>query len=183
MAERTARRASPGGRAVADPNRADETAEAGVRKGPRFDASRHCGAHAKDDPNRFCRNRKGFKTDHVGAGHCFLHGGRTPNGRKFAVHEVAVAEALASFAGVPLKKLGEALAREAAARAIVTDPDDVERFTGNVRAFAQASERAEGSEVTIESRLTFLAELPDDELEAAIAEAQRLIAMARGGVG
>lgn len=86
---------------------------------------------------------------------------------------------MAAFAGVPLKKLGEALAREAAARAIVTKPENVDDFTGNVRAFAAASERAEGSELTVESRLTFLAELPDEELDAAIAEAERLIATAR----
>jgi hypothetical protein len=144
------------------------------------DPAKLCGA--KTNPlvgEHPCRNGKGQRTDHRGFGQCWLHGGRAPNNRKYAAHEQAVAEALAAFAGVPLKKLGEALAREAAARAIVTETRDTERFGANVRAFAQASERAEGSELTVESRLTFLAELPDEELEAAIAEAQRLIEGAR----
>lgn len=150
-----------------------------------FDPAKHCGG--KTNPivgEKPCRNWRGQRTDHVGAGNCWLHGGRSPNGEKYARHEQAVALALAAFAGVPLKKLGEALAREAAARAIVTEPDNAVDFASHVRAFAAASERAEGSELTVESRLTFLAQLPDAELDAAIAEAERLINGARkpGGV-
>ncbi|MHB8573562.1 MAG: hypothetical protein ACYDAY_11525 [Candidatus Dormibacteria bacterium] len=35
-----------------------------------------CPATSKTTGNQ-CRNRAGFKTDHVGFGHCHLHGGRT----------------------------------------------------------------------------------------------------------
>jgi hypothetical protein len=36
-----------------------------------------CGAHGKQK-QRPCRNRAGFRTDHVGSGRCYLHGGRNP---------------------------------------------------------------------------------------------------------
>jgi len=38
-----------------------------------------CGAkRRRTDPPEYCRNRAGFKTDHVGIGRCHLHGGATP---------------------------------------------------------------------------------------------------------
>lgn len=44
--------------------------------------------------------RKGERTDHAGSGKCYLHGGRSPNGRKHAQTEAAVA-AVAKL-GIPL---------------------------------------------------------------------------------
>jgi hypothetical protein len=66
-----------------------------------FDPAAHCGA-ATNPLNGAtpCRMRKGFATDHVGSGHCNLHGGSSPNGRKAAGREAA-AQALAKL-GVPV---------------------------------------------------------------------------------
>lgn len=48
-----------------------------------------CGARTKSRAG-FCRNRAGFKTDHVGTGRCHLHGGATISGRKTAARELAL---------------------------------------------------------------------------------------------
>jgi hypothetical protein len=55
-----------------------------------FDPARHCGATGKQGGGP-CRHTKGFRTDHQGAGSCWLHGGRSPNGKQHAQHEAAVA--------------------------------------------------------------------------------------------
>jgi hypothetical protein len=70
--------------------------------GPRvFDPAVHCGA-ATNPLNGAtpCRRRKGQATDHVGSGHCNLHGGSSPNGKKAAGKEAAT-QALAKL-GVPV---------------------------------------------------------------------------------
>lgn len=82
--------------------------------GPRiFDSERQCGSGRKGKPLAGpCRNPKGFKTDHVGSGRCFLHGGSTPNGRKHAQSEAAkaiLAELAIPVAGNPLQVLQAAL--------------------------------------------------------------------------
>jgi hypothetical protein len=66
-----------------------------------FDPAIHCGA-ATNPLNGAtpCRQRKGFKTNHVGAGHCIYHGGSSPNGKLHASKEAAV-QALAKL-GVPV---------------------------------------------------------------------------------
>lgn len=43
----------------------------------------HCGARLKSRDG-LCGNRAGFRTDHVGFGSCYLHGGATETGRKHA---------------------------------------------------------------------------------------------------
>ena len=42
-----------------------------------------CGAKKRGsgDPGEPCRNRAGYKTDHVGSGRCYLHGGAKGSGR------------------------------------------------------------------------------------------------------
>lgn len=47
-----------------------------------------CGAERRSGGT--CRNRAGFKTDHVGTGRCHLHSGSTRNGRKHAAAELAI---------------------------------------------------------------------------------------------
>lgn len=47
-----------------------------------------CGARGKRT-GLPCRLVRGDRTDHPGAGRCWLHGGRTPNGRRFAAREAA----------------------------------------------------------------------------------------------
>ncbi len=66
-----------------------------------FDPERHCGG--KTNPLNGatpCRQAKGMRTDHVGTGNCWLHGGRTPNGERHAQHEAAT-KALAKL-GMPV---------------------------------------------------------------------------------
>jgi hypothetical protein len=53
-----------------------------------FDRARHCGATGKQGGGP-CRHPKGARTDHRGTGKCWLHGGRTPNGRRHAQTEAA----------------------------------------------------------------------------------------------
>lgn len=55
-----------------------------------FDAARHCGAltHPLNGATP-CRHAKGQGTEHLGAGNCNLHGGRSPNGNKHARREAA----------------------------------------------------------------------------------------------
>lgn len=79
-----------------------------------FDAALHCGA-ATNPLNGAtpCRMRKGYRTDHVGTGNCWLHGGRSPNGERHATRE-RVLNALATLrleAGIdPITSLYEAVA-------------------------------------------------------------------------
>lgn len=56
-----------------------------------FDAQRHCGAQTNERWNDGvpCKQPKGFRTDHAGTGHCWLHGGSSPNGKRHAQHEAA----------------------------------------------------------------------------------------------
>ena len=50
-------------------------------------------------PSHLCGNARGFRTDHPGAGDCYLHGGNTPNGKKYARREAA--EQALTALGVP----------------------------------------------------------------------------------
>jgi hypothetical protein len=71
-----------------------------------------CGAKGKTTGNP-CRNPAGFKTDHVGAGRCHLHGGGTPDGKKYARRQMAAAAA--SAFGLPIDvSPDEALTQELA---------------------------------------------------------------------
>jgi hypothetical protein len=63
-----------------------------------FDPERHCGATRKRDGGP-CRHPRGFRTDHPGAGNCYVHGGRSPNGIKHAQHEQA--EQAVAKLGIP----------------------------------------------------------------------------------
>ena len=66
-----------------------------------FDPAVHCGAATNPlNGARPCRMAKGMRTDHLGSGHCWLHGGRSPNGARFAAREAATV-ALAKL-GVPV---------------------------------------------------------------------------------
>lgn len=59
-----------------------------------FDPTRHCGGlstgRSRKAAGEPCRNTKGFRTDHAGGGSCYLHGGKTANGRKSGDRELAV---------------------------------------------------------------------------------------------
>lgn len=57
----------------------------------------HCGAKTRAGGQ--CQRPAGWGTDHVGAGKCKLHGGRTPSGRK-AAQRIQAVEAVASY-GLP----------------------------------------------------------------------------------
>ncbi|MEA2385546.1 MAG: hypothetical protein QOH72_5517 [Solirubrobacteraceae bacterium] len=59
-----------------------------------------CGAHSKSTGEP-CRMAAGQRTDHAGTGRCWLHGGRTPDGRKFAQRQAAAAAA--SAFGLPIE--------------------------------------------------------------------------------
>lgn len=144
--------------------------------------SRSCGARTKSKGTP-CMLVQGWRTDHPGFGNCRWHGGNSPNGKIHAASEAKAKAALEAFADLTLSKIGDALAREAAARAFGTSEENAENFARNVTAFSRAADRAEGSKITIETKLEFLAGLPDSELDAAIAEAERLVAgaKARGG--
>lgn len=66
-----------------------------------FDPTKHCGAKTNRlIGERPCRQAKGAHTDHVGTGHCWLHGGRSPNGKSYAATE-AVTHALVRL-GLPI---------------------------------------------------------------------------------
>lgn len=142
--------------------------------GRAFDPARHCGAKAHQSGTA-CLLPKGFGTDHPGGGHCKFHGGSAPGGRMQAARERRFGDTLDSIATLSLSQVAERLARVAAAELLASEdygPPWVERC---VNAFARAAERAEGSKVTIEAKIDFLASIPDEELEAAIAEAERLV--------
>lgn len=62
-----------------------------------YDPARHCGATTRAGTP--CVFPRGYKTDHAGSGHCKLHGGNTPNGKKAAKTE-AVERAIAKL-GMP----------------------------------------------------------------------------------
>lgn len=127
-----------------------------------------------------CGNWKGQGTDHPGVGGCRNHWGTTKSGRAHAQTEARMKAALDLFLSLSLSQIANGLARDAAARALATDPARSEDYARNVGAFARAAERAEGSKITIEGRLQFLQQLTDDEVEAAHAEIKRLLAEARG---
>lgn len=77
-----------------------------------FDPERHCGALRKQTGEP-CKQWKGQRTDHKGAGSCWLHGGRTPNGKKHSRREMA-AKTLSALAipvaGDPIEVLQAAVA-------------------------------------------------------------------------
>lgn len=138
-----------------------------------------CSARAKGS-GRPCRQPAGMRTDHLGAGRCWLHAGNTPSGRIFGVRQALVRRNLDAMAQLTLAQIADRLARLAAAAALATtDPADLQRFA---YAFARAADRAEGLKVTLEARVAWLAGIPDDEVDAAIATAERLVAEARSGV-
>ena len=155
-----------------------------------FDPERHCGAKGRrcttDPPTcvhrdgvHACRLAKGAGTDHQGAGHCRYHLGNSENGKKGAQRESRFTNVLAGLAGLTLSQIADKLARVAAAGALASTADDHEDFARAVNAFAKAAERAEGNKLTIDARVDFLSRIPDTELEAAIAETERLIAERR----
>lgn len=143
-----------------------------------FNPEIHCGARRKQGGEP-CRKSKGHWTDHKGAGRCWLHGGRTPNGVQFARREMRFRAAVDALAGLTLAQIADKLARLAAAGAISVEDPDHEDFLRAVNAFAKAAERAEGTKITLEGRIDFLASIPDHELEEAIAEAERLVNVRR----
>lgn len=65
-----------------------------------YDAKKHCGAPSKRTGAK-CLQPKGFRTDHSRSGRCWLHGGSTPNGKRFAEREAAAAK-LATL-GIPIE--------------------------------------------------------------------------------
>ena len=71
-----------------------------------FDPKRHCGAKTRAGTK--CKFVRGYKTNHPGRGRCKLHGGNTPNGRKYAQVEAArtiLADLAVPVAGNPLQVL------------------------------------------------------------------------------
>jgi hypothetical protein len=87
-----------------------------------------CGARRKpariteDDPWPYCRNRAGWKTGHVGAGRCRLHGGSSPvaerNHARLRLIEL-VGPALSTLARVMVDEHAPAAARVRAAEAVL----------------------------------------------------------------
>jgi hypothetical protein len=61
-----------------------------------------CGAKNKRGPGH-CTNKAGFKTDHVGQGRCYLHGGRSPvkHGRYSTIQRDDLRAAIAEFEADP----------------------------------------------------------------------------------
>lgn len=99
-----------------------------------------CGASTRTGGT--CRNIAGFRTDHPHSGHCYLHGGSSPSGRRMAQREVAYATARSL--GVPADVDPAdgllALVRETAGlvawlreQAAALAPDDLIRGTRYVR--------------------------------------------------
>jgi hypothetical protein len=79
----------------------------GIAAGKARDKQALCGAKKRSD-GKPCRQFAGFKTDHVGYGRCYLHGGATPTHRKGAVK--AAAKERAPKFGQPRKVMpGDAL--------------------------------------------------------------------------
>ena len=60
-----------------------------------------CGAKTKS--GKACRHPAGFRTDHVGQGRCWLHGGATPikSGRYSRIRRPALADSIASYGEDP----------------------------------------------------------------------------------
>ncbi|MFC5654508.1 hypothetical protein [Streptomyces nogalater] len=101
-----------------------------------------CGAQKRQGaPGETCTFTAGWGTDHVGFGHCRLHGGNTRTQRTAARAEMADAEArqvLAALDVVPVadpfaalsKLAGQVLAWQEAISAIVNDLGDRIRYEG-----------------------------------------------------
>jgi hypothetical protein len=71
-----------------------------------------CGATNKRN-GKPCRMTRGFRTDHPGSGHCYLHGGASPNGEKHAAR-IAAERLGAKLELAPHDALLDALYRQAA---------------------------------------------------------------------
>src|SRR5690606_32990598 len=61
-----------------------------------------CGARSRTT-GRPCKHIAGFRTDHVGTGKCFLHGGRTPSHNKHSI-TVEVERRMATY-GEPIEDI------------------------------------------------------------------------------
>ena len=138
----------------------------------------HCDATTKRR-HMPCTQKAGHRTNHQGYGRCWLHGGRAPGGIAFGKRGERYHEAINNFAALSLAQIADKLARLAAAGAVSVTAEDHDDFLRAVTAFARAAERAEGSKVSIETKVSFLAELSDEELDRAIAEAERIVAEAK----
>ena len=57
------------------PNRTDLQREV-IDNSPKKEPDEYCNARTGNPDRPYCRMRAGFKTDHVGNGRCYLHGGR-----------------------------------------------------------------------------------------------------------
>lgn len=89
-----------------------------------------CGARTRaGEP---CQNVAGFRTDHVGEGKCYLHGGRTPirHGRYSGVRHVRLSDLTTEFENDPDPL--DILPELAAARALFVD--FIERYDVNTAA-------------------------------------------------
>lgn len=114
-------------------------------------------------PEHHCKNLAGLRTTHPGHDECFAHAGRSSLMSRLGEKSIWRAAAMEALSGLSLSAIGDRLAREAAASAIVV-VNDPEAFGRYVRAFAQAAERAEGSKLTVDARIGVLAEASDEEL-------------------
>lgn len=127
----------PGHPGEPSPTPDDPTADGyycGARRNPRQLAQ----AIESGDPTPWpwCRNRSGFKTDHVGIDRCHIHGGNTPGQRTRArvrlaelVHPaVAVLANMLADSGVPpsirLRAAQDVLDRSGYPRRVEVDADD-----------------------------------------------------------
>jgi hypothetical protein len=112
-----------------------------------FDEATCCGARRKGDPAHRCLNPRGFRTEHVGFGNCYLHGGRSTNGAIRAERERAAA----------IRVQVEAQLRELAKSGNVLSElviDDVDPLDSLMEALRVASWRESGLRMMLQARLT-----------------------------
>jgi hypothetical protein len=125
----------------------------GARRNPRQLAA----AIESGDPTPWpwCRNRAGFKTDHVGIDHCHVHGGNTPGQRTRArvrlaelVHPaVAVLATMLTDSSIPpsirLRAAQDVLDRSGHPRRVEVDADDARAMLYDRLSALREAEEAE----------------------------------------
>jgi hypothetical protein len=116
----------------------------------------YCGGRTRSGTE--CRREAGWGTDHQGFGRCKLHGGSSPDGRKYAERQRAIANGSRYISEVDI------------------DPGDDEKKQGALMAEVRSSNRElwqaakACSDAKVAERLVWMAERQASMLAAAIAD-------------
>jgi len=153
-----------------------------------------CGAKKKRGPGH-CTNKAGYKTDDVGQGRCYLHGGATPikHGRYSSVQHADVRKAIEEFENDPdpMNLMPDIIAMRALFRVFIdknqTDLAEARKLLAEATKIVERWERIQNADAISRAELVRLmhemgraveAHVPDTAVRQKIADAWLSIRLA-----